>query len=100
MFILLRTCFRACLQLIWCLRFVFRLSGRFDSCIQDQELVVRQHLGEQLEEIARFCRLQGKEAGYRLIIEVRRGAERCGTQNTSRQPCMLRKERKDEATLM
>lgn len=31
---------------------------------------MRQHLGEQLEEIARFCRLQGKEAGYRLIIEV------------------------------
>ncbi|CAM9673604.1 unnamed protein product [Ectocarpus sp. 12 AP-2014] len=37
---------------------------------EDQELVVRQHLGEQLEEIARFCRLQGKEAGYRLIIEI------------------------------
>ncbi|CAM9737733.1 unnamed protein product, partial [Pylaiella littoralis] len=37
---------------------------------EDQELVVRQHLGEQLEEIARFCKLQGKEAGYRLIIEI------------------------------
>lgn len=38
---------------------------------QDQEVVVRQHLGEQLDEIARFCKAAGKEAGYRLIIEVR-----------------------------
>lgn len=38
---------------------------------QDLEYVVRQHLGEQLDDIARFCRSAGKEAGYRLIIEVR-----------------------------
>lgn len=38
---------------------------------QDLEYVVRQHLGEQLDDIARFCRAAGKEAGYRLIIEVR-----------------------------
>ena len=40
---------------------------------------MRQHLGEQLEEIARFCRLQGKEAGYRLIIEVLTTAVRTAT---------------------
>ena len=47
---------------------------------------MRQHLGEQLEEIARFCRLQGKEAGYRLIIEVLTTAVR--PRNT---PCVLHK---------
>ncbi|CAM9156070.1 unnamed protein product [Phaeothamnion confervicola] len=35
----------------------------------DEEYVVRQHLGEQIDEVARLVVTHGKEAGYRLVVE-------------------------------
>ncbi|CAM9695084.1 unnamed protein product, partial [Chrysoparadoxa australica] len=40
------------------------------SLSHDQEYVVRQHLGEQLDEISKTCHSSVGEGGYRLILEV------------------------------
>jgi hypothetical protein len=52
---------------------VQRIVPLFDDLSSDDEYVVRQHLAEQLFEIACVCAGDGKDAGgggYRLLIEV------------------------------
>lgn len=42
----------------------------FHDLSRDSEYVVRQHLSEQMEPIAKTCASSGKDRGYRLILET------------------------------
>ena len=42
----------------------------FDALVQDEELLVRQHVAEQLSGVAAVCVNDGGKEGYQALIEV------------------------------